>query len=135
MSSEAISARVPSEPTAIHPRDSSSETTHIASLPRPMPPHCSGRVSENTPSSAHAACIGGELPQRLFIGRKPGERMERVLLVLDHFGGEAAGGHQSRRETVAAARQEVARLSRRLPDECRKLSECGQKPGFAGGRH
>lgn len=38
ISSAAISERVPSDPVPIQPRDSASETTHIATLPRPDPP-------------------------------------------------------------------------------------------------
>ena len=37
ISSQAISARVPSEPTAIQPRDNSSDTTHMDSFDRPKP--------------------------------------------------------------------------------------------------
>ena len=33
-----LSERVASEPTPIQARDSSSETTHMATLPRPAPP-------------------------------------------------------------------------------------------------
>ena len=38
MSSPAISERVPSDPAQIQPRDNSSDTRHIASLPNPSPP-------------------------------------------------------------------------------------------------
>ncbi|MCE3290939.1 MAG: hypothetical protein K0R83_2951 [Caulobacter sp.] len=51
ISSAAISERVAREPTPIQARLSSSETTHMAVLPRPAPPYSSGMVRPKTPRS------------------------------------------------------------------------------------
>ena len=55
ISSPAISERVPSEPAQIQPRDSSSDTRLIASLPRPRPPYSGSMQTPKTPSSAISA--------------------------------------------------------------------------------
>ena len=57
ISSAAISDRVPSEPTPIYPRLSSSLTTHIAVFDSPDPPYSSGMVSPNTPSAPISSTI------------------------------------------------------------------------------
>ena len=43
----------------MYPREDSSVTMHMATLPSPRPPYCSGMVSPNTPASLSFA---DELP-------------------------------------------------------------------------